>query len=71
MINTTVAMITTRMMLDRQNRSNKRMRETEKRNREVSKKVTTTTTTNNKEVETSNVKVVINPVTGEKIIITE
>lgn len=70
MINTTSTMITARMMLDRQNRSNKRMREIEKRNREVSKKVTTTTT-NNKEVETSNVKVVINPVTGEKIIITK
>ena len=56
MINTTLTMTTSRMMLDRQNRSNKRMRETEKRNREV---------------ETSNVKVAINPITREKIIITK
>lgn len=70
MLNTTMTMITSRMMLDRQNRSNRRMREIEKRNREVRER-TTKTTTDNKEVETKNVKVAINPVTGEKIIITK
>lgn len=63
-------MMTNMMIIDRQNRSNRRMRETEKRNRQVVER-TNKATTENTEVKTSNIKVAINPVTGEKIIITK